>query len=263
MKPEIKQTDSYSKKYYHRRKAGLNNPDKTDYTPAVRREDIIDRYNITEKDGEFYQGSRKLVEVAQQNNQVKYSNHTKYYLYYNLKNGAKYKMIAVHRLKWLYYNGDIPKGYIVDHINNDSTDNRLENLQLITRSENTKKNAVGRNQLYYQLGAEEYERRQQIRKTHQQAVELKKQKAAEQRAQVLKDHINRLVKQLNQLATQYNRRKDVIDFGGKCAERPQYAILTEQLKKKIEYKAEKLEQLYAQYEAQLSVLNKEDNKDDV
>lgn len=44
----------------------------------------------------------------------------------------------VHRLIWEAFNGEIPEGMQIDHINNDRTDNRLENLQLVTCSENNR-----------------------------------------------------------------------------------------------------------------------------
>ena len=42
------------------------------------------------------------------------------------------------RLFWTFMNGDIPKGYEVDHINRVKTDDRIGNLRLVTRSENCK-----------------------------------------------------------------------------------------------------------------------------
>lgn len=42
----------------------------------------------------------------------------------------------VHRLVWLSFNGPIDKGLEVNHKNGDSIDNRLNNLELLTHTEN-------------------------------------------------------------------------------------------------------------------------------
>ena len=41
-----------------------------------------------------------------------------------------------HRVIWYVFNGEIPNGYEINHINEDKTDNRLENLNLLTHKEN-------------------------------------------------------------------------------------------------------------------------------
>lgn len=46
------------------------------------------------------------------------------------------KMHAVHRIIWTMFNGDIPKGIHVDHINGNAADNHIENLRLATNSQN-------------------------------------------------------------------------------------------------------------------------------
>lgn len=47
------------------------------------------------------------------------------------------KMYIVHRLVWIAFNGPIPEGLQVNHINEIKIDNKLENLNLMTPKENT------------------------------------------------------------------------------------------------------------------------------
>lgn len=61
----------------------------------------------------------------------------------NLKQKRIYKQ--VHRLVYETFNGDIDSDMTVDHINNNSLDNRLCNLQLLTRESNS----VKRNMNYH------------------------------------------------------------------------------------------------------------------
>jgi hypothetical protein len=59
-----------------------------------------------------------------------------YYLEVDLcKDGVK-KHHLVHRIEYEAFNGKIPEGMQVNHINEIKTDNRLENLNLMTPSEN-------------------------------------------------------------------------------------------------------------------------------
>lgn len=59
------------------------------------------------------------------------------------KNNAP-KTFSVHRLVWEAFNGKIPDGFHVDHIDGDRHNNKLENLQLLTKSENSRKAQLGR-----------------------------------------------------------------------------------------------------------------------
>jgi hypothetical protein len=63
--------------------------------------------------------------------------------------GKEYKMLGIkygkgvgpyflHRIIWIYHNGAIPRGKEIDHIDHDTLNNRIENLRLVTRSENLK-----------------------------------------------------------------------------------------------------------------------------
>ena len=52
--------------------------------------------------------------------------------------GFKSKEYLYSRVVWTWFNGEIPEGMIVDHINQDPSDDRLENLRLVTKSGNSR-----------------------------------------------------------------------------------------------------------------------------
>ena len=52
--------------------------------------------------------------------------------------GGKLEQYIMSRIIWKYHYGVEPKG-VIDHINGDSTDNRIENLQDITQQQNLNK----------------------------------------------------------------------------------------------------------------------------
>lgn len=59
------------------------------------------------------------------------------------KNGYKKvnigrKPFSVHRLIWVMHNGYIPDGSVIDHIDRDRVNNRIENLRVVSRHENCK-----------------------------------------------------------------------------------------------------------------------------
>ena len=53
-----------------------------------------------------------------------------------LWNDGKGKHKFVHRLVWEAYNGPVPVGLEIDHIDRDRLNNNLSNLRLVTRSQN-------------------------------------------------------------------------------------------------------------------------------
>lgn len=79
--------------------------------------------------------------------QYKNTKRTKYHLYTWCMIDGKQKSISLASLVMVLIVGkDIPSGYVVDHIDNDSFNNDVSNLQLLTIGENAKKDNNGHNQ---------------------------------------------------------------------------------------------------------------------
>ena len=58
-----------------------------------------------------------------------------YYQVYLCKQSVV-KHYMVHRLVWIAFNGQIPEGYEINHLDERPVNNRLENLSLVTHKEN-------------------------------------------------------------------------------------------------------------------------------
>ena len=52
--------------------------------------------------------------------------------------------VSAHRIAWLHYHGKMPDG-IIDHINGNKHDNRIENLRDVSRFENNRNSKKGKN----------------------------------------------------------------------------------------------------------------------
>lgn len=64
------------------------------------------------------------------------------YLSVGLTNSEGKKNFYVHRLVYTTYVGTIPDGMQINHINHNKSDNNLENLEIVTASENLEKSAL-------------------------------------------------------------------------------------------------------------------------
>lgn len=49
---------------------------------------------------------------------------------------GKDKRLKVHRLVWMAFNGEIPEGFVINHIDENPANNALNNLSLMTQQEN-------------------------------------------------------------------------------------------------------------------------------
>ena len=64
--------------------------------------------------------------------------------YWNWIADGKEYLNLIPRFIWKCSNGNISNGYVIDHIDNDKTNDKIENLQLLTHQQNCKKSAKNR-----------------------------------------------------------------------------------------------------------------------
>lgn len=131
------------------------------YTPKPRKgvkftdlidlgvEPVIDK--TSESGYAVYQHGKRRPIMLRKTNQYKYGRQKfHYYTYYAYtdENGKyKQKAISLSALVYCFFNKkDIPAGYVIDHIDNDSFNNDLSNLQMISIGENATKDYKGHNQ---------------------------------------------------------------------------------------------------------------------
>ena len=97
--------------------------------------------------------SLKVIKVSLIGKNHPYGNNCMYKAYLFHENGKAYT-ISEHRLVYAWFKDDIPANYDVDHIDGDKMNNRLDNLQLLTRKENLAKRTLTQteiNNLYYAM----------------------------------------------------------------------------------------------------------------
>lgn len=103
-------------------------------------DDINKGYFRVDQEGRIWKIAIKhwtnpFIEIPER--EMKYKNNSGYINISFNKNGKIYKCFA-HRIIWIYFNGEIPDNLEINHINGIKTDNRPENLEVITTSENHK-----------------------------------------------------------------------------------------------------------------------------
>ena len=72
------------------------------------------------------------------NKTVKQREHNSGYSHLTVSDGKTFKTILYHRFVWECCNDIIPRGYEIDHIDKNKSNNQISNLRCITLSENRK-----------------------------------------------------------------------------------------------------------------------------
>lgn len=100
--------------------------------------DYLESVGITEvtTDGKIFRNGKELPQVPAGGNTRKDYVYISFYCKGQIS-------LPVHRVIYAWFNRIIPKGMVVDHINTVKTDNRLDNLQLLTPAQNLAKDKNG------------------------------------------------------------------------------------------------------------------------
>ena len=78
----------------------------------------------------------------------KYGKHCDY-VFYGLYLNGKFHQVGLHNIIYAWYKGEVPLDYEVDHLDGDTFNNSPENLELVTRVENVRRQSLHANQYYY------------------------------------------------------------------------------------------------------------------
>ena len=97
----------------------------------------------------FQDGKRRPI-ALRKTGQYKYGEQKfHYYTFYSFREDDKLKQKPISLASLIYVlllHKDIPAGYVIDHIDNDSFNNKLTNLQMINIGDNVRKDSKGHNQ---------------------------------------------------------------------------------------------------------------------
>lgn len=117
-------------KYDRKNRRGLVEK-KADYTPSLTKVDLQQYIDdiLLDKDGNV-----EVIYLVDGTTAQIYSSGK-----YKSVSVGKKKSYMLHRILYAWFIGNIPRNMVVDHINNDSNDNNIHNLQLLDRKTNVQK----------------------------------------------------------------------------------------------------------------------------
>lgn len=156
---------------------------------ALNKNDLIDNGYFVEGDKVFKQCNSKrwghgVREIKQHTitNKNKYGVGKSYIcvplIIKRINDGKRQISFCLHNVIYAWYKGEVPLGYDVNHIDGDSLNNNIDNLELVTHEENLQKRSIkGVNQWYYikDYDEESWLKRKQELKDKKEEARLRKE----------------------------------------------------------------------------------------
>ena len=131
-----KQTEEHIRNRFENRKSPwINNPHPKGMLGKKHCEKTKKEYSITRKGKQKTEEHKEKIRLGHLSRGKGYRISKDGYKFINI---ARRKEIQEHRLIWIKYNGEIPKRFIIHHIDGDKLNNDIHNLQLLTNSEHIK-----------------------------------------------------------------------------------------------------------------------------
>ena len=150
---------------------------------SLTKQDLIDNGYFLEGEKVFKQCSNGVREIKPRiiARKTKYGNDKKYYyVFIRIKRYGEHKRVhfRLHIVIYAWYKGEVPLGYDIDHVDNNSLNNNINNLELVTHAENMRRCPnKGINHWYYIKGhdRESWAKRQQELNNKRNNKKLRKQ----------------------------------------------------------------------------------------
>lgn len=123
---------------------------------------LMENCLIEYQDGKFYQMTKKVGQkelkpfILVKNHKYGKSQIYEYIAFYNYKT-HKMALMSYQSFLYAWFIGDVPVGYDVDHIDGNTLNNDISNLQLLTRKDNLAKRQIQANQYKHSNNIKESE----------------------------------------------------------------------------------------------------------
>lgn len=117
-------------------------------TKTITKQELMEKFNITEvtEDGRIFCGEKEMTPYLIKGPVRKYTGKQREYHVLSKYFDGKVNQVLWHRAVWAWFNGEANAKLDIDHIDNNSFNNAISNLQELSREDNLAKRGGFKNQ---------------------------------------------------------------------------------------------------------------------